>query len=249
MTYQSLAPLYDYIMKHAPYDEWYSFTEEVIDRHQASVKTIADLGCGTGEITIRLAEKGYSLYGIDFSEEMLAHASEKAFQKGLNISWLSQDLRKLSGLAEIDLAISYCDVMNYITNKSDLKKTFENVHHILKDSGLFIFDVHSIFHAENNLSNNTFAEVRDDYSYIWFCHEGESRGEMHHDLTFFKREGNKYIRFKEFHHQKTYPSQIYKTLLAEAGFTNIKIYSDFSLEKEEQRDRASRIFFLAEKKG
>lgn len=247
MPYQNLAPLYDQMMKHAPYDKWYKFTKGIINNYQVNVSRIADLGCGTGEITIQLGKDNYEMYGIDFSAEMLAHASEKAFQKGLNINWIKQDLRDLKGLEKIDLAISYCDVINYITKRSDIKKVFKNVYEILKEDGLFIFDVHSVYHVENNLLNKTFADVKDDYSYIWFCYEGEEEGEMQHDLTFFQRKANKYIRFQELHQQKTYPSQLYKELLAASGFTNIKMYSDFNLENDQFTSKGERIFFSAQK--
>lgn len=39
---------------------------------------IADLGCGTGTLTVLLAEAGHRVLGVDFSAEMLALAREKA---------------------------------------------------------------------------------------------------------------------------------------------------------------------------
>jgi len=249
MTYQNLASLYDRLMEHAPYDKWFDFTKEIIHHYNINVTSIADLGCGTGEITIKLAQAGYHLYGIDYSAEMLAHASEKGFQQGVNITWLKQDLRSLEGLSNIDIALSYCDVINYLPEKTDLKTAFGNVYDLLKQGGLFIFDVHSIDHVQNNLVNKTFADVSEDYSYIWFCEAGERQGEMFHDLTFYTLEGEHYIRFDEFHHQKTYPAEVYKLLLEESGFENIEMYADFSLNRNKSLEKCERIFFLAKKAG
>src|SRR5690242_16204150 len=39
---------------------------------------IADVGCGTGRHTMRLASRGARVIGIDFSEEMLRRARVKA---------------------------------------------------------------------------------------------------------------------------------------------------------------------------
>jgi SAM-dependent methyltransferase len=39
---------------------------------------IADLGCGTGTLSLLLAEAGYAVDGVDFSPEMVARAHAKA---------------------------------------------------------------------------------------------------------------------------------------------------------------------------
>src|SRR6478752_4654346 len=39
---------------------------------------IADLGCGTGTLSMLLAELGYAVDGIDFSPEMVRRAAAKA---------------------------------------------------------------------------------------------------------------------------------------------------------------------------
>ncbi|MGH3348787.1 MAG: class I SAM-dependent methyltransferase [Nocardioides sp.] len=40
--------------------------------------TVADLGCGTGTLSLLLAEEGYVVDGVDFSPEMVRRANEKA---------------------------------------------------------------------------------------------------------------------------------------------------------------------------
>ena len=43
-------------------------------------KKLLDLACGTGELSIRLAEEGYDVTGVDLSSDMLAVAREKAIE-------------------------------------------------------------------------------------------------------------------------------------------------------------------------
>ncbi len=144
-----------------------------------------DLGCGTGEIAIRLSDLGYDVTGVDYSTEMLTAAAQKALNRNKKISWIKQDIRELEGFNEIDLMVSYCDVINYITEKEDLLDVFKHVHASLSEQGMFIFDIHSIYYAEDKLINHTFADVTEDIAYIWECEQGEKRGEMYHYLTFF----------------------------------------------------------------
>src|SRR5690625_6581402 len=134
MAYQEMALLYDQLMVDTPYDKWLTFTKEIIEKSGQDVNVIADLGCGTGEVTIRLAEAGYTLYGVDYSTDMLSHAQQKGSVKNLPIQWLMQDLRELRGLENLDLVVRYCDVMNYIIFGVDLRIVFSNIFHSLKRS-------------------------------------------------------------------------------------------------------------------
>lgn len=247
MAYQQMASLYDELMTHAPYDEWVDFTEQIFKESGKSMKKIADLGCGTGEITTKLASKGYEMIGVDYSQDMLTYAENKANNKNLDIKWLHQDIKELEGLNELDAAISYCDVLNYITEPEQLQLTFDHVYKSLKVGGLFLFDVHGIDYIMDNYINQTFADVTDEASYVWFCTPGEAVGEMYHDLTFFYLNDGKYERFDEQHHQRTFQSEFYINLLISSGFENVKVYADFSVVPHNTDENAARIFFSATK--
>lgn len=247
MVYRRMAEVYDHLMTHAPYEQWVDFTEEMIRSSKTRVKRIADLGCGTGEITTRLAERGYEMIGIDYSAEMLTYAEHKASANKITVNWLHQDIRELSGLRDYDLAISYCDVINYITEPEEIRKTFQHVFNLLKPGGLFLFDVHHLPFILDYYVNETFAEVTDEASYIWFCIPGEEVGEMYHDLTFYYLRDGLYERFDEQHHQRTFSINFYKEILQQSGFENVKVYADFAVNDESIADDAARIFFSARK--
>jgi len=248
MAYQEMALLYDQLMVDTPYDKWLTFTKEIIEKSGQDVNVIADLGCGTDEITIRLAEAGYTLYGVDYSTDMLSHAQQKGSVKNLPIQWLMQDLRELRGLENLDVVVSYCDVMNYIISEVDLRTVFSNIFHSLKADGLFIFDVHAMNYVEEQMIDHSFTEVTDEIIYIWDCIGSDVAGEMHHDLTFLSMdEHGKYDRFDEHHHQRTYSIAFYNQLLLEIGFENVNVYGDFCSKTQKVSNEAERIFFVANK--
>lgn len=74
MIYQGFAGVYDELMTHAPYDEWVQWIRQNIKPNAA----IIDVGCGTGEISLRLAEKGHAVTGIDLSEEIFGFRAAKS---------------------------------------------------------------------------------------------------------------------------------------------------------------------------
>lgn len=242
-----MAYLYDELMQEAPYEEWQNFTEEIFNQSRKNINSVLDLGCGTGKITMMLASNKYKMTGIDMSSDMLAYAQQNASEKQLSIQWIKQDIRELNGFSNQDAVISYCDVINYVTTKEELLTVFKRVKKSLNKDGLFIFDVHSIDYVNQYLINQTFAEVYDAMSYIWFCIGGELEGEMYHDLTFFLLEDKKYNRFQELHHQRTFHTSIYNSLLKKAGFKQVDFYTDFSIESKNQQLQSKRTFFVARK--
>ena len=48
-------------------------------------KTIADLGCGTGRITVEMAKAGYRVTAIDPNAEALEYAKQKEYASRCNM--------------------------------------------------------------------------------------------------------------------------------------------------------------------
>src|SRR3954447_4225994 len=70
-SYVQLAQVYDRFMADAPYDLWIKFAEAEWRDFALSPKKVLDLACGTGNISLLLAKKGYQVTGIDISDDML----------------------------------------------------------------------------------------------------------------------------------------------------------------------------------
>ncbi len=52
---------------------------------------VADLGCGTGSLSVLLAEQGYDVHGVDLAAEMVARARAKAAAAGLAVTFAVGD--------------------------------------------------------------------------------------------------------------------------------------------------------------
>lgn len=230
-----MARIYDLLMEDAPYGKWVEFTKKMVHRFKPDAQSMLDVGCGTGEITHRLQQEGFQMTGIDLSSDMLTVAQQKDPRS--NIKWMHQDMTALEGLKGYDCVVSYCDVFNYLTEDYQVQRAFDSIYYSLDAGGLFMFDVHSLDHIQEDLSGATFAEVRDDLSYIWFCDPGEKLNSVVHDLTFFVQNGKNFQRFDEVHEQRGYERKVLECWLNQTGFELLGLYSDFSEKPSSDGER------------
>lgn len=242
-TYKSFAQVYDLFMSDVKYKDWIKYLNEIWTKYNLSPKLIAELGCGTGNITVELAKQGYDMIGIDISEDMLVIAKEKS--DNLNILYLLQDMTEFELYGTVDCIISLCDSINYITNEDDLLSVFKLVNNYLNPKGLFIFDINTEYKFKNLFSDNTFAQTDEDACYIWENFYDEDKKLNEYYMNFFiKQDNNSYKRFEEIHCEKAYSVQMIKDLLNKSGLKLLDIFDAFTFDAP--KDTSDRIYFIAQ---
>ena len=212
-------------------------------------KLVLELGCGTGNITERLAKKGYDMLGIDISAEMLSVAKQKAEKENLkNTLYILQDMTEFELYGTVSVVLCLCDSINYITEYEDLVKVFKLVNNYLDPNGLFIFDINTEHKFKNILGDNTFAYTEDNAAYIWqnYYDEKEKINEYYVNFFIGDQNGN-YKRNTEYHYEKAYSVDEIKEALKTAGLVFEACYDAFSFE--EHKKESERIYFLAREHG
>jgi ubiquinone/menaquinone biosynthesis C-methylase UbiE len=141
--YDRLAEVYD----SGGWDEYsrrlLPYLHEVLRRFRFRQKSVLDLACGTGTLAIALAQEGYRVVGVDRSAAMLQQARDKSRQAKVQVTFLRQDMRKLSLKEGVDLATCFFDSINYLLSYQDLVSTFARVAWALNPGGLFVFDINT----------------------------------------------------------------------------------------------------------
>lgn len=247
MSYERFAYLYDQLMQDVPYEHWVEIVEVYAEKYHLQGNKLLDLACGTGELSVRFAQKGYDVTGADLSADMLSVAQAKAEGLDIPIQFFQQDMTALEDLGKYDIIGIFCDSLNYLKDEQAVKKTFEGVHRLLKSGGMFLFDVHSVYKMEHIFSDANFSYDDEDITYIWNSFEGETPHSVEHELTFFvlDKTSGKYDRFDEMHFQRTYHVDFYKNLLENTGFKEIEITGDYTMRHAEPS--AERLFFAMTK--
>jgi SAM-dependent methyltransferase len=146
----SVSPEIDLLSTKDGYDLWaaiydgdgnplIAIEEPWVDRLLGDVRglVVADIGCGTGRHTIRLASAGAIVHALDFSAAMLDRARAKA--QGLNISFRTHDLAETLPFANESFDRVVCGLV--IDHIPDLVGLFREMRRVCRPGGFVVVSV------------------------------------------------------------------------------------------------------------
>ena len=248
-AYTSFASVYDTFMDNIPYEEWADYLIELLKEYGIQDGLVADLGCGTGNMTELLASAGYDMIGIDNAEEMLEIAMEKRTESGQDILYLLQDMREFELYGTVKAIVSICDSINYITEEEGLLEVFRLANNYLDPKGLFVFDFNTVYKYREILGDQTIAEDREDCSFIWdnYYYEDEEINEYELSLFIKEQDTDLYRKYQETHIQKAYELETICRLIEQAGLEYITSYDAFT--RNAPTEESERIYVIAREKG
>lgn len=251
MAYETLAFIYDKLMDDIDYEQWAAYLHEQLQKHDCPGNRLLDLGCGTGNITIPLAHKGYDITAIDLSAEMLAQAKAKTDTlrnagKSLSIDWQAQDMTALELYDDDDNFLLYdgviatFDAFNYILEPEALQFLLQDLADYMNDDGILIFDIQTPYKLRKYLGNNIYTLHREDVEYMWENQFDTEEQICQMDITFFLRQENGlYQKVTESHTERVYEPDLLQLWLNLSGFDVLGIYQELSeLPLEEESHRA-----------
>ena len=225
--YTAFASVYDRLMSDVDYPAWAAFYQTILTLYDVRAGKLCECACGTGGLTIPLSRMGYQMTGVDISEEMLFEASQKARKAGAMIPFVKQDMRALRLHRQMDGVLSTCDGINYLPSEQDVLAFMGAAYTALRPGGALAFDVSTPYKLENVLGNQFVGDETADIAYLWknVFHPQTLSVEM--ELSIFTRlEGETYERISERQVQYGYSIETLERLLAQAGFTEVRVFGD-----------------------
>lgn len=229
--YGEFAAAYDLLTFNVPYDEIADYYAEILCK-MTSGKRLLDMGCGTGSLTVRLAERGFKVIGQDASPEMLSVAAGKSSE----VMWICQNMEETDIGGEVDAVISTLDSVNHLDGREAFLNCFRQAAECLPGGGVFVFDVNTVYKHREILGNNTFIYDVDGVYCVWqnSFDLADNGVDIELDL-FFENENGTYSRGGESFREIAFSKDEYCQMLEKAGFevVNILEYLTYNIPKDD----------------
>jgi SAM-dependent methyltransferase len=217
---------YDLLYKEKDYSGEANYVDGLIRQFAPQAKTIINLGCGTGAHDVLLSQLGYSVTGVDMSEEMLAIANAKipaSSNLASSLSFHQGDIRTVRLETPFDVVISLFHVMSYQTNNSDFMAALSTAKDHLSPHGIFIFDC---WYGPAVLSDRPVVRVKrledDETSIVRMAepllHPGKNLVDVSYTVFIKDKIGGSVQELKETHTMRYLFTPEIEMMLSAAGF-------------------------------
>ena len=244
-AYEALAFSYDSLTHDIPYETMLTYMEALLHRHDRHPKTVLDLACGTGSMSVLLAKKGYGVLAADLSEDMLSMAWEKAAELEENRPFfICQPMEELQLPYEVDWIVCCLDSLNYVTQPQKCRQALQRCYEALAPGGVLIFDINSEEKLKA-LDGQVFLDENDDTYCVWRAEFDEEENICYYGMDLFQRENEHWVRSFEEHAEYAYSVSELTEYLKEAGFSCVEVYGEGSFDAPEAGEQ--RIYFYAQK--
>ncbi len=242
-AYSALAVVYDRLGHH-DYKAWGEYlTSLLYDLGAPPGSRLIDAACGTGGISLELYKTGYSVLGIDISQQMLTEAAAKAAKAGAAITFVRQDIRAMRVHRPVDGILCACDAANYLLEPDDLRQFLCSARKSLKKGGALLFDVSS----EEKLTamdGQLYGEETDDTAYLWTNVLDRETMVITMDITLFVRQWEYWRREHEVHRQRVWTESEITGALTQCGYELKAVYGAFT--KDKPKPGCERLQFVAQ---
>lgn len=247
--YGIFSAYYDRLMTDAGYAQRAEYLLSLFRMHTGRrPDTMLDLACGSGNLTLELAQRGIDMIGVDSSGDMLALAAEKAIGRALRVLWLEQDMRELDLYGTVECAVCTLDSLNHLLRISELVTVFRHLSLFIEPGGWLIFDVNTPYKHSKILSENAFVFEESDFFCVWRNHFIKSTCEVDMLLDFFVPSGeDSYSRLTDTVRERAYSRRTWENCLRKTGFYTSAVYED--MKTCDPSPRCERWVFVAQNRG
>jgi len=223
----------------------------VLERFGARPRAILDMACGEGTFAVAMAKKGFQVTGVDRSSQMLKFARERAERENVQVEFFLQDMRSLHFEEKFDLVTCWYDSLNYLLESKDLESTFAVVYRALRADGIFIFDMNTIYGLAVGWQRHP-SLVQQDTPEIFEVHRHEydfERNLATAIITGFVKEGNKWVRIDEKHHERGYSLGDIRKCLKKSRLKELSCWGNLQEMSELEPDNGRVYFVMKKEKG
>jgi SAM-dependent methyltransferase len=220
---------------------------------------VLELACGTGRLTIPIAQSGVEIVGLDVSASMLAHARAKAKQADIEIPFVEGDCRSFELGRKFALIFMAFNSMQHLHDQASLAELFGNVRRHLAEGGCFTFDV---FNPKVSILARSPEERRPEREYedpdgkgtivLEHSMRYDDAAQVNHVKWYFSRRGlngeERDFRVEDLHMRCFFPQEL-DLLVCSQGFEIVEKFGNFDRKPFRSGDPKQVVVCRSESKG
>jgi SAM-dependent methyltransferase len=195
--------------------------------------SIIDLACGRGRHALQLAELGYKVYGLDFSNNNIEYANQHLSHPDLK--YYVHDMRIPFPVGVVDMVINLFTSFGYFKDSFENETVLFNIHNSLKEGGVFILDylnthqvaMKLVIEEKKHIEGRDFIikrKIKDEF--ILKSVEVNYQGQQKH---FIEKVEN-------------FSKKALCSLIENAGFEMVGIFGDYNFSPYEEKNSPRMIF-------
>lgn len=237
---------YNAFYKDKDYKKEVGMVDSLLKIHGNNIKDIIVYGCGTGGHDIELAKLGYRCHGIDLSPQMIDVAKERTKKEKCANTYEVADIRHYRSGKKYDAVVSLFHVMSYQTENDDIINAIKSARSVLKDDGVFLFDVWYGSGVLRDMPNVRIKEVEDEHNrLVRLCRpeifENRNVVDVNYEIMVIEKQSGNVKTIRETHSMRYYFRPEMEYYLNQCGFRLSGTYDGNTLK---QTDWVSWTSFL-----
>lgn len=243
----SSVPLYDrfsqnydlFIAWDSRLDDENPFFEELFA--ERGVASVLDVGCGTGMHAIQFAKWGLKVVGTDLSDPMIEKAKANAKKAGVKVRFKRSGFAELSETLRTPFDAVTClgNSLPHVLTDKELHSTLKSFNSVLRPGGLLVIhnlNYDRIVARKQRFLNPKHAHRGDrDFVFLRFFDvppktpAGKERPWTFNVVTLMNEENKWRLHMEATQHRPLKQREL-SSLLAKAGFENIRTYGNYQGE-------------------
>lgn len=235
IPYTIVSEIYSDLMDEVNYKRWAKYIYYIVKEKIQPESDILELASGSCKLASNLIHKNKKIICTDISKNMLMQSSY--YRK------VVCDMTRLPFNKKFDLIFSTFDSINYILSKRKLMDLFNEVFRLLKDDGIFTFDVslekNSYIHQKDSKKKGSTKNYKYERKSIF-----DPKTCIHKNFFIITDKSDNI--FTELHKQKIYDFNVYFELVEKAGLYVVNCYRAFT--SKVGRPDSDRVQFIVKRK-
>jgi SAM-dependent methyltransferase len=214
-----------------------AFIDHLAARLPAAASVI-DVGCGTGRHSRHLAEKGFTITGIDLSSYSLQLARQ---YKNDNLQFYRHDMRLPFGKNRFDVVLNLFTSFGYFATKNENLQVIENIYHTLKPGGTLVIDYLNMHYTQNHL---VVQEQKEIDGIIYNINRWTDEQFFYKHIAVEHESLQELLEYTE--QVSKFGLAHFKAMLAQYNLEIINVYGDYGLNDFDE-EHSKRLIIVAKK--